>query len=132
MIAKETSPIFGNDFPSLVKFLVDDSAVRSVSIARFTAVIQWDLRMLAEKLDVDYNEVTQAMVSKRLQQYMKQSLKVLHATFIINRNVENTIVWFKGAPIPTFGGRTPADLVAEGRTNNLLRYIQSLEGGYSG
>lgn len=36
------------------------------------------------------------------------------------------------ARLEPFGGRTPVELVANGKVENVLRYIESLEGGFSG
>jgi hypothetical protein len=115
-----------------LEYLVDGAAVSTISIGHFIEVMLWDVQTLVAKAGANNKTLPPAMASDRLQQYMQQSLEVLWAAFILNGNVESTILWFKSAPIATFGGRTPADLVADGRTNNLLRYIHSLTSGYSG
>lgn len=47
-------------------------------------------------------------------------------------SVEKAINWFKNYPLPAFDNKTPQDLVSEKRTEALIKYIQSLQAGYTG
>ena len=40
--------------------------------------------------------------------------------------------WFHQEPLPDFHGATAAQLVAQGRANDVLRYIEMLEAGAAG
>lgn len=35
-------------------------------------------------------------------------------------------------PLATFGGKTALELIAEGRTNDVIGYLESFESGYVG
>ena len=37
--------------------------------------------------------------------------------------------WFSEQPLPSFGGRTAADLVREGRTGAVKRYVERIAAG---
>ncbi|WP_199097666.1 antitoxin Xre/MbcA/ParS toxin-binding domain-containing protein [Dyella sp. ASV21] len=41
-------------------------------------------------------------------------------------------VWWLSQPLATFGGKTALELNAEGRANDVIRYLQSFESGYVG
>jgi uncharacterized protein (DUF2384 family) len=56
----------------------------------------------------------------------------MRAAADIAGSVEDAIYWFKNNPLPLFDYKTPQDLVSEGRTEALIRYIQSLQAGYAG
>lgn len=47
-------------------------------------------------------------------------------------SVEKAIFWFKNNPLATFDYKRPQELVSEGRTEALIRYIQSLQTGFAG
>lgn len=41
-------------------------------------------------------------------------------------------VWWLSQPLATFGGKTALQLIAEGRTDDLIGYVESFESGYVG
>lgn len=45
---------------------------------------------------------------------------------------QQAYVWYHHEKIPTSGGATPHQLVDNGRKADLLRYLQSLQGGAAG
>ena len=45
---------------------------------------------------------------------------------------DRAIFWYRNAPIAPFDYKTAEELVSEGRTEDLIRYIQSLEAGALG
>ncbi|WP_175472803.1 MbcA/ParS/Xre antitoxin family protein [Luteibacter sp. 329MFSha] len=57
--------------------------------------------------------------------------RVVAAVEAISGDRDKAVAWLQ-EPIATFGGKTPLELVAEGRTDDLLGYIQSFESGYVG
>lgn len=57
--------------------------------------------------------------------------RVLLAAEAISGDRDKAVAWLQ-EPIATFGGKTALELVAEGRTDDLLGYIQSFESGYVG
>ncbi|MGF6495501.1 hypothetical protein ABIE56_003700 [Luteibacter sp. 621] len=57
--------------------------------------------------------------------------RVLQAAEAISGDHDKSVAWLQ-EPIAAFGGKTALELVAEGRTDDLLGYIQSFESGYVG
>lgn len=44
----------------------------------------------------------------------------------------DALCWFRDEALPVFAGKTAEQLVSEGRTDDVLRYIKSLEAGATG
>lgn len=57
--------------------------------------------------------------------------RVLQVVEAISGNRDKAVAWLQ-EPIATFGGKTALELVAEGRTDDLLGYLASIESGYVG
>jgi hypothetical protein len=41
-------------------------------------------------------------------------------------------VWWLSQPLATFAGKTAPELIAEGRTDDVIGYLQSCESGFVG
>jgi hypothetical protein len=46
--------------------------------------------------------------------------------------VNRALFWYRNEPLQSFGYKTAEQLVSDGRTEDLLRYIESLEAGAAG
>ncbi|WP_239949888.1 antitoxin Xre/MbcA/ParS toxin-binding domain-containing protein [Dyella terrae] len=57
--------------------------------------------------------------------------RVLQAVEAISGDRDKAVAWLQ-EPLVTFGGKTALELVAEGRTDDLLGYLASFESGYVG
>lgn len=57
--------------------------------------------------------------------------RVIAAAEAISGDHDKAVAWLQ-EPIATFGGKTALELVAEGRTDDLLGYLASIESGYVG
>lgn len=44
-------------------------------------------------------------------------------------SVEKAVLWFRYQPIPALGRVTPAELVAKGQSDTVIRYLDALEHG---
>ncbi|EQL42786.1 hypothetical protein M770_34655 (plasmid) [Pseudomonas aeruginosa VRFPA03] len=47
-------------------------------------------------------------------------------------DVTNAIFWFKNEPLSTFGYKTAEEVVSEGKTEQLIAFLQSWEAGAQG
>lgn len=65
--------------------------------------------------------------SRRAQAYYT----VMHSARTIAGSDDAASAWMN-APLPSFDGRTPAQLVGDSREDEVLRYIDSLKAGTSG
>jgi hypothetical protein len=57
--------------------------------------------------------------------------RILLAAEAISGDRDKAVAWLQD-PIATFGGKTALELVAEGRTDDLLGYLASFESGFVG
>jgi uncharacterized protein (DUF2384 family) len=131
-VTAEAIPVFERNFDRFLTFLNDDASPASISPKRFGQVLSLDMQTLAAKAHVHRNTIRRAPNAESVQSYLRDSVRVMRAAVDMAGNVEKTIFWFKNNPLPTFDYKTPQDLVSEGRTETLIRYIQSLQAGFTG
>lgn len=128
----ESIPLFERDFDRFMTFLHAETSPASISPKRFGQVLSMDMRTLAAKARVHRNTLSRTPDSESVQCYLRESVRVMRAAVDIVGSVEKAIFWFKNNPLPTFDYKTAQDLVSEGRTDPLIRYIQSLQAGFTG
>jgi uncharacterized protein (DUF2384 family) len=126
-------PIFRNDFNSFVEFLRDTTiGLPTLSPSRYSEVMHIDLQTLASQAHVHRNTLQRAPASESVQRFLREAIRVIRAALDLNGDLERTIFWYRNMPIPTFEYKTAETLVTEHRTEDLLRYIDSLEAGSAG
>lgn len=126
-------PVFERNFDQFLNFLQDmETGTASLSPKRYGQVLRLDMQTLAAQAHVHRNTITRAPDAESVQRYLRESVRVMRAAVDITGSVEKAIFWFKNNPLPTFDYKTPQELVSEGRTDTLIRYVQSLQAGYAG
>lgn len=130
--SEEGAPVFGSDFDRLLDYLHDRSIPTSISPHRYAQVLSLDMQTLAEKARVHPNTISSAPHAECMQRYLRESLRIIRAATDVSGSVEKAIFWFKNNRLSTFDLTTPLDLVSNGRTEALLRYVQSLQAEFSG
>ncbi|MDF5950468.1 DUF2384 domain-containing protein [Pseudomonas aeruginosa] len=91
-----------------------------------------DQQTLALRAHVHRNTVRNAPESEKVQAYIRDSVKVLRAVTDMGTDVTNAIFWFKNEPLSTFGYKTAEEVVSEGKTEQLIAFLQSWEAGAQG
>jgi hypothetical protein len=129
--ASEAVPVFDQNFDGFMNFL-NSEASPSISPRRFGLVFRVDIQTLATQAHVHRNTVRLAPDTETIQSYLRESVRVIRAAADISGSIEKAIYWFKNHPLPTFDYKTAQDLVSEKRTEALVKYIQSLQAGYTG
>ena len=126
-------PVFERNFDQFLNFLQDmETGTASLSPKRYGQVLRLDMQTLAAQAHVHRNTISRAPDAESVQRYLRESVRVMRAAVDITGSVEKAIFWFKNSPLPTFDYKTPQELVSEGRTETLIRYVQSLQAGYAG
>ncbi len=129
----EQAPVFENNFDSFMSYLHDiETNPSSISPKRYGLVLHVDMQTLAGHAHVHRNTISRAPDAESVQRYLRESLRVIRAAVDISGSVEKAIYWFKNNPIPVFNYKTPQDLVSDGRSEPLIKYIQSLGAGFTG
>jgi transcriptional regulator with XRE-family HTH domain len=123
-------PKFGSfdDFHQYIK----GGSSSAISPKKFGEVLGLDMQTVASRSHVHRNTLSRRPETESVQNYLVQNVKVIRAILDITDDVENAIYWFKTKPIPTFDYKTAEELVAEGRSDDLIRYIKSLQAGFAG
>ena len=106
--------------------------ISSISPKRFGRVLHVDMQTLAAMAHVHRNTLSRAPEAESVQRYLRQTVQVMRAAVDVAGSVEDAIFWFRNHPLPTFDYKTAQQLVSEGRSETLIRYLQSLQAGFSG
>lgn len=126
-------PVFEQNFDQFLDYLQDiETGTPSLSPRRYGQVLRLDMQTLAAQAHVHRNTISRAPDAESVQRYLRESVRVMRAAADVTGSVEKAIFWFKNNPLATFDYKTPQELVSEGRTEVLIRYIQSLQAGFAG
>jgi len=126
-------PTFGKDYDHFVEYLRDpDTPGPVLSAKRFSQALHIDLQTLADQAHVHRNTISRAPTSQGVQRFLREALKVIKAGTDISGDVNRALFWYRNEPLSAFGYKTAEQLVSEGRTEDVLRYIASIEAGAAG
>lgn len=87
---------------------------------------------LAQLAGVHRTTVSDAPANPRLQQYMRDTLRVMSAAVQLSNDRDSAIYWFRNVPLPEFEHRTAEQLVSSGKTDAVVSYLMSIESGSTG
>ena len=126
-------PVLGATFQHFVDFLREtDTPAPLLSPKRFSQAMHIDLQMLAEQAHVHRNTISRAPGSRGVQEFLREALRIIKAATDLNGDLNKALFWYRNEPLSVFGYKTAERLVSEGRTDDLLRYIASVEAGAAG
>jgi hypothetical protein len=127
------SPVLGATYQHFIEFLKDpDEPAPVLSPKRFSQAMHIDLQTLAEQAHVHRNTISRAPGSRGVQDFLREALRVIKAATDLNGDLNKALFWYRNEPLSVFGYKTPERLVSEGRTDDLLPYMASLEAGAAG
>lgn len=130
---RQIAPALSHGFDGLIDFLRDqDAGPSTLSPKRFSDVLSIDVQTLATQAHVHRNTISRAPASESVQKYLREALRVMRAAHDLTGDVARSIFWYRNEPLPPFGYKTAEQLVSEGRTEDVLRYLGSLEAGAAG
>ncbi|MGQ0700577.1 MAG: DUF2384 domain-containing protein [Panacagrimonas sp.] len=119
-------------FDGLLDQLKDDTRPANISPAKFARALDYPLQEVAELAHVHRNTVRNNPYSPDLQRYMRDALRVLQAATDLRGNVGEALFWFRNHPIRDFDRKTADRLVADGKADAVLGYLESVEAGATG
>lgn len=121
------------NFEGLLSYLRDpEVGAVALSPKRFSEALSIDLQTLAAQAHVHRNTIRRAPASESVQRFLREALRVIRAATDLSTDVTRALFWYRNEPLPPFGYKTAEQLVSEGRTEDVLRYIASLEAGAAG
>jgi len=128
-----TVPAFNKNFEGFLDFLRDQEVgAAALSPRRFSEVFSMDIQTLATQAHVHRNTISRAPASESVQRFLREALRVIRAATDLSGDVNRALFWYRNEPLQPFGYKTAEQLVSDGRTEDLLRYIESLEAGAAG
>lgn len=120
-------------FAALMEFLRDpDLGLAVLSPGRFVRLAGIDLKTLAVQAHIHRNTVARAPASEGVQRFLREALRVIRAATDVSGDVNQALFWYRNEPLAPFDYKTAETLVSEGRTEDVLRYVMSLEAGAAG
>ncbi len=126
-------PAFHENFDAFMDFLRDrELGAAALSPKRFIEVLGMDLQTLANQAHVHRNTLSRAPASESVQRFLREVLRVIRAAADLSGGIERALFWYRNEPLQPFEYKTAEQLVSEGRTDDLLRYIVALEAGAAG
>jgi hypothetical protein len=126
-------PVLGSTYQHFIEFLKDpDAPAPLLSPRRFSQALHIDLQTLAEQAHVHRNTVSRAPSSRGIQDFIREALRVIKAATDLNGDIHTALFWYRNEPLAVFGYKTAERLVSEGQTDDLLRYVASVEVGPAG
>jgi len=121
------------DFDQFMASLRDSESVAPiVSARRFAAALHIDMQTLARLAHVHRNTVSRLASSESVQKYLREAIRIIRAANDTSGDMQSTLFWYRNEPLPTFDYKTAEELVSEGRVDDVLRYVVSLEAGAAG
>ena len=126
-------PVLGRTFQHFVEFLREsDASAPVLSPMRFSQAMHIDLQTLAEQAHVHRATISRAPGSRGVQEFLREALRTIKAATDLNGDLNKVLFWYRIEPLSMFGYKTAERLVSEGRTDDLLRYVASIEAGAAG
>lgn len=90
------------------------------------------LQDIATIASVHRNTIRTHPNTPKLQGALRDLMRVLSAASVVQPNQERALFLIKNAPVPAFRHKTLLQLVAEGRTDDAVDYLDSISSGYVG
>jgi len=129
----EAIPAFHKNFDGFMDFLRDQElGAVALSPKRFGAVFGIDLQTLANQAHIHRNPLSRAPASESVQRFLREVLRVIRASADLSGDIERALFWYRNEPLQPFEYKTAEQLVSAGRTDDVLRYIGSLQVGAAG
>jgi hypothetical protein len=128
-----SAPAPEGGFQRFAEFLRDpDSPAPMLSPRRFSEALHIDLQTLAEQAHVHRNTISRAPGSRGVQDFLREAMRVIKAATDLVGDLDRALFWYRNEPLSAFGYKSAERLVSEGRTDDVLRYLASLEAGAAG
>jgi len=102
-----------------------------ISPQRFSKVLGVQVASLAALAGVHRNTLRNP-ASERLQDRLRDMVRVISAAAELTGDVDRALYWFKNEPLADYRHRTAAELVGDGHVEAVLSYLEDLGNGANG
>lgn len=111
---------------------VHDKGTSNLSAARVADMFGLQLQDLATMAGVHRNTLRTHPNSPKLQATLRDLMRVLSAASSMQPDMARSVFLIKNVPIPAFRHKTILQLVADGRTDDAIDYLESVGSGFTG
>ncbi len=126
-------PMPGTTYQHFIEYFKDpDTSAPVLSPKRFSQALNIDSQMLAEQAHVHRNTISHAPDSRGVQDILREALRIIKAATDMTSDLNKALFFCRTEPLAVFGYKTAERLASEGRTDDVLRYVSSLEAGAAG
>jgi len=132
-ISVQTRPADNSHFQVFLDNLSDlEIGATALSPKRFSERLGMDLQTLATQAHVHRNTLSRAPASESVQRFLREAVRVIRAATDLSGDLDRALFWYRNEPLRPFAYKTAEQLVSEGRGEDVLRYVASLEAGAAG
>lgn len=111
---------------------VHQPGTSDLSAASVAELFGLQLQDLAAIAAVHRNTIRTHPNTPKLQAALRDLMRVLSAATVVQPDRDRALFLIKNAPIPAFRHKTALQLVAEGRTDDAVDYLESVSSGFVG
>lgn len=84
---------------------------------------------LAKLVGVARNTLTAKSGARKVDAALSPVVRILAMATEMTGDEHRAVIWFKHQPIPGWAGKTAYDLVAEGKSDKVLTYLEAVRSG---
>jgi hypothetical protein len=84
---------------------------------------------LARLVGVARNTLTAKSGARKVDQALSPLVRILAMATEMAGDESRAVIWFKHQPIPGWAGKSAYDLVAEGKSDKVLAYLEAVRSG---
>ena len=104
----------------------------ALSPTKLAARLAMSTDELATVAGVDRHTISEHPESASVQAFMQRVVRVIAAAEEVSGDRARALEWLKRGSIACFDHKTPFALIADGRVDDLVRYLASIQSGYVG
>ena len=106
-----------------------ESGSRYLSAQRLSEQLGVTQSELARLAGVARNTLTAKSPTRKVDAALSPIVRILTVAAEMAGDESRAVIWFKHQPIPGWAGKTAYDLVAEGRSDQVLAYLEAVRAG---
>jgi len=100
-----------------------------LSARRVSELLGVTLSELAKLIGVARNTLTSKAGTRKVDLALSPVVRILAMATEMTGDESRAVIWFKHQPIPGWAGKTAYDLVAEGKADKVLAYLEAVRSG---
>lgn len=109
-----------------------EAGTSRLSATNIADALEMQYQDLAALAGVHRNTLRTHPESPRLQAVLRDLMRVLSAATAVQPDTARAVFMVKNEPIPAFRHKTLLQLVQEGRTEDAIDYLESINAGFTG